>query len=94
MSNPGLRVQLFRFIDCLPALQSKAEIARHLQEYLTVEEVELPDALKKLISFSGGDSVPGQLAATTVATGVETLAYKYIAGETLPKVIETVKTAA
>jgi RHH-type proline utilization regulon transcriptional repressor/proline dehydrogenase/delta 1-pyrroline-5-carboxylate dehydrogenase len=34
MSNPGLRVQLFRFIDCLPALRSKPEIARHLQEYL------------------------------------------------------------
>ena len=91
MSNPGLRVQLFRFIDCLPALRSKAEIARHLQEYLTAEEVELPEALKKLISFSGGDSMAGQVAATTVATGVETLAYKYIAGETLPKVIETVK---
>jgi len=91
MSNPGLRVQLFRFIDCLPALRSKAEIARHLQEYLTTEEVELPDALKQLISFSGGDSVAGQLAGTTVATGVETLAYKYIAGENLPKVVKTVE---
>ncbi len=28
MSNPGLRVQLFRFIDCLPALRSKAALAR------------------------------------------------------------------
>ncbi|MGC9505543.1 L-glutamate gamma-semialdehyde dehydrogenase [Baaleninema sp.] len=91
MSNPGLRVQLFRFIDCLPALRSKAEIARHLQEYLTAEEVELPDALKQLINFSGGDSVPGQLAATTVSTGVETLAYKYIAGENLAKVAKTVE---
>lgn len=91
MSNPGLRVQLFRFIDCLPALRSKAEIAAHLQEYLTTEAVELPDALKKLIGFSGGDSVAGQVAATTVATGVETLAYKYIAGENIPKVIDTVK---
>uniref|UniRef100_UPI0005B36C15 hypothetical protein n=1 Tax=Anaplasma marginale TaxID=770 RepID=UPI0005B36C15 len=33
MSNPGLRVQLFRFIDVIPALRSKTEIARHLQEY-------------------------------------------------------------
>ncbi|AMW27532.1 hypothetical protein AP285_05650 [Limnospira platensis YZ] len=31
MSNPGLRVQLFHFIDCLPALRSKPEIATHLQ---------------------------------------------------------------
>ncbi|WP_375338574.1 proline dehydrogenase family protein [[Phormidium] sp. ETS-05] len=91
MSNPGLRVQLFRFIDCLPALRSKAEIANHLQEYLTAEEVELPDALKKLISFSGGDSIPGQIAATTVTTAVETLAQKYIAGESLPQTIKTLE---
>jgi RHH-type proline utilization regulon transcriptional repressor/proline dehydrogenase/delta 1-pyrroline-5-carboxylate dehydrogenase len=91
MSNPGLRVQLFRFIDCLPALRSKPEIARHLQEYLTAEDVELPDALKKLISFSGSDSVPGTVAATTVATAVETLAQKYIAGATVKQAIETLK---
>lgn len=29
MANPGLRVQMFRFIDAVPALQSKAEIANH-----------------------------------------------------------------
>ncbi|AFY84382.1 L-glutamate gamma-semialdehyde dehydrogenase [Oscillatoria acuminata] len=91
MSNPGLRVQLFRFIDCLPALRSKPEIARHLQEYLTVEEVELPDALKKLIGFSGGDSVPGQIAATTVSTAIETLAQKYISGENIKQALKTIE---
>jgi RHH-type proline utilization regulon transcriptional repressor/proline dehydrogenase/delta 1-pyrroline-5-carboxylate dehydrogenase len=91
MSNPGLRVQLFRFIDCLPALRSKAEIARHLQEYLTAEEVELPAALKSLINFSSGDSMPGQLAASTVSTAVETLAHKYIAGANIKEVIKTVE---
>ena len=35
MANPGLKVQLFRFIDTLPALRSKPAIARHLQEYLS-----------------------------------------------------------
>jgi len=91
MSNPGLRVQLFRFIDCLPSLQSKAEIANHLQEYLGQEEVELPDALKKLLGFAHADSLPGQMAATTVSTAVETLAHKYIAGETLKQVIKTLE---
>jgi RHH-type transcriptional regulator, proline utilization regulon repressor / proline dehydrogenase / delta 1-pyrroline-5-carboxylate dehydrogenase len=91
MSNPSLRVQLFRFIDCLPALHTKAEIAHHLQEYLTVEEVELPDALKKLIGFSGGDSMTGQVAATTVSTAVEALAHKYIAGENIPQVLKTIE---
>ena len=89
MANPGLRVQLFRLIDCLPALSSKAEIAQHLQDYLSQEEVELPSALKGLINFSQPDSVPGQLAATTLSTAVETLAKKYIAGETVEQVFKT-----
>ncbi|MBD2712615.1 proline dehydrogenase family protein, partial [Limnospira platensis] len=91
MSNPGLRVQLFHFIDCLPALRSKPEIATHLQEYLTAEEVELPDSLKKLLNFANPDSVAGKMAATTVAPAVETLAQKYIAGADIPQIIKTLE---
>jgi RHH-type proline utilization regulon transcriptional repressor/proline dehydrogenase/delta 1-pyrroline-5-carboxylate dehydrogenase len=91
MSNPGLRVQLFRFIDCLPALHSKSEIAAHLQEYLSDESVELPAALKGMLNFANADSMPGQVAATTVSTAVETLAHKYIAGENLKQVLKTVE---
>ena len=91
MENPGLRVQLFRFIDCLPSLRSKAEIARHMQEYLTDASVELPSALKGLLNFANADSVPGQVAATTVSTAVETLAHKYISGETPKQVLKTLE---
>jgi len=91
MSNPCLRVQLFRFIDTLPALRSKAEIAAHLQEYLGDDSVELPLALKGMLNFAHPDSMPGQLAATTVGTAVETLAHKYIAGENIQQVIKTVE---
>ncbi len=91
MSNPGLRVQLFRFIDCLPSLQSKAEIARHLQEYLGDVSVELPTALKGMLNFASPDSVPGQIAATTIGTAVETLAHKYISGENIQQVIKTIE---
>ncbi len=91
MANPALRYQLFSFIDCLPALKSKAEIARHFQEYMSQEDVELPDMLKKLITFADADSPAAQLAATTVEQTVKTLAYKYIAGETIPKTIKTIE---
>ncbi|OWY67393.1 1-pyrroline-5-carboxylate dehydrogenase [cyanobacterium TDX16] len=91
MSNPGLRVQLFRFIDCLPALRSKLEIARHLQEYLGDESVELPTALKGMLNFANPDSMPGQVAATTVSTAVETLAHKYIAGENIQQTLKTIE---
>ncbi|MBD2136067.1 L-glutamate gamma-semialdehyde dehydrogenase [Anabaena sp. FACHB-1237] len=91
MSNPGLRVQLFRFIDTLPALHSKSEIASHLQEYLGDDSVELPSALKALLNFAHPDSMAAQVAATTVETAVQTLAHKYIAGENISQVIKTVE---
>ncbi len=91
MSNPGLRVQLFRFIDTIPALQSKTEVARHLQQYLSDESVELPSALKSILNFTDADSFPAQTAAATVTKAVETLAYKYIAGENISEVIKAIE---
>jgi RHH-type proline utilization regulon transcriptional repressor/proline dehydrogenase/delta 1-pyrroline-5-carboxylate dehydrogenase len=91
MANPGLKVQLFRFIDCLPALQSNPEIARHLQEYLTTEAVELPEMLKGLLNFADPSSMPGTVAAQTVSTAVKTLAQKYISGETIAQAIKTIE---
>lgn len=91
MNNPNLRVQLFRLIDCLPSLITKAEIARHLQEYLSVTDVEVPEALKGLLNFTAADSILGQVTATTLSTAVETLAQKYIAGETLKQVLKSIE---
>ncbi|WP_013325319.1 L-glutamate gamma-semialdehyde dehydrogenase [Gloeothece verrucosa] len=91
MANPNLRVQLFRFIDTLPALQSNAEIANHLQQYMGEESVELPGALKGILNFTDAHSAPAQLAAVTISKAVETLARKYIAGEDLAQVTKTVE---
>ena len=91
MSNPGLRVQMFRFIDTIPALQSKTEIARHFQQYMSAEAVELPSALKGILNFSDPDSFPALTAAATITKAVETLAYKYIAGKNITEVIKTIE---
>lgn len=91
MGNPNLRVQLFRFIDSLPALQSNGEIANHLQQYLGNEEVELPGALKNILNFTDANSSPAQLAAATVSKAVETLAFKYISGENPKQVLKAIE---
>jgi RHH-type proline utilization regulon transcriptional repressor/proline dehydrogenase/delta 1-pyrroline-5-carboxylate dehydrogenase len=92
MANDGLRVQLFRLIDCLPALQSKAEIARHMQEYLASNAVEVP-ALRSLLNFStdNPNSITATAAATTLATTVSTLAKRYICGENLAAATKTIE---
>ena len=91
MENPGLRVQMFRLIDCLPALTTKAEIASHFQEYLGDASVELPQALKSLLNFADPNSMPAQVAATTLSGAVETLARKYIAGENIKQALKSIE---
>lgn len=92
MANDGLRVQLFRLIDCLPALQSKAEVARHMQEYLASDAVEVP-ALRSLLNFSTDNphSIAATAAATTLATAIATLAKRYICGENLAAATKTIE---
>ena len=91
MDNPGLRVQMFRLIDCLPALTTKTEIASHFQEYLGDASVELPQALKGLLNFADPSSMPAQVAATTLSGAVETLARKYIAGENIKQALKSIE---
>ena len=91
MDNPGLRVQMFRLIDCLPALRSKPEIARHLQEYLGDDSVEVPQALKSLLNFADPHSMPAGVAATTLSGAVETLARKYVAGENIKQALKSIE---
>jgi RHH-type transcriptional regulator, proline utilization regulon repressor / proline dehydrogenase / delta 1-pyrroline-5-carboxylate dehydrogenase len=91
MGNPHLRVQMFHFIDTLPALKSNPEIAHHLQEYVGDESVELPAALKGILNFTDPTSPPAQIASATIAKAVEALAFKYISGENIEQVIKTIK---
>ena len=91
MENPGLRVQMFRLIDCLPALSTKPEIASHLQEYLGDDSVEVPQALKNLLNYGDPKSMPGTVAATTLSSAVETLARKYVAGENMQQALKSIE---
>jgi RHH-type proline utilization regulon transcriptional repressor/proline dehydrogenase/delta 1-pyrroline-5-carboxylate dehydrogenase len=56
MRDERFKTQLFRFVDVLPTLTSSSEIARHLQEYLGEEQVELSPALRLGLKAAGGAS--------------------------------------
>ncbi len=92
MENEGLRVQLFRLIDCLPALQSKSEIASHMHEYLASNAVDVP-ALRGLLNFStdNPNSLTATAAATALSTSVATLAKRYICGENLSEATKSIE---
>ncbi len=63
MSDEAVKVQLFRFIDVLPMLNSPAAVAQHLEEYLADVEDRLPGAARF-----------GLIVATPTAIGRRALA--------------------
>ncbi|HEY0947278.1 MAG TPA: L-glutamate gamma-semialdehyde dehydrogenase [Opitutaceae bacterium] len=78
MRDPAFKAQLFRFVDVLPALDSSAEIVRHLQEYLGDKAVELHPALKAGL---GAASFAPALVATPVKAQVVDMARQFVAGK-------------
>ena len=56
MRDEHFKTQLFRFVDVLPMLTSSSEVARHLNEYLGNEQVNLSPALRLGLKAAGGAS--------------------------------------
>jgi RHH-type proline utilization regulon transcriptional repressor/proline dehydrogenase/delta 1-pyrroline-5-carboxylate dehydrogenase len=52
MANERLKVQLFRFVDVLPMLNSPREIARHAREYLGHEADGLPSLARRAVRLA------------------------------------------
>src|SRR5688572_25452344 len=79
MKDPAFKTQLFRFVDVLPALNSSAEIVRHLQEYLGDKAVALSPALQAGLAAS---SFAPALVASPMKANVTAMARQFVAGET------------
>src|SRR5512146_1412885 len=53
MSDPELKVRIFRFVDVLPTLATPEQIAGHLREYFLDEAPRFPPLLKRLLAGVG-----------------------------------------
>ena len=88
MRNEAFKIQMFRFVDVLPTLNSTNEIMRHLKEYFQSEGQELP----KVFSWGVGLSAlaPG-LIANQVKKNVTEMAKMFITGTTGAEAVENLK---
>lgn len=77
MKEAAFKTQLFRFVDCSPALRSSERVHTHLQEYLTQPGVRLPPGME--LGLSAGGMAQG-LLNRTIASQIEGMAGKFIAG--------------
>ena len=65
LEDPDVRVQLFRFIDALPALRSAGAVRRHLAEYLSEAADRIPWWLKLSVAVAAEGSQREVVLATT-----------------------------
>jgi RHH-type proline utilization regulon transcriptional repressor/proline dehydrogenase/delta 1-pyrroline-5-carboxylate dehydrogenase len=86
MSDPAFKVNLFRLVDVLPQLRSRAAVASHVREYLGSSTIQLRgiEGLGSLLQW-GLRGQPGSLRGNVVAylvkRSVEQMAGLFIAGE-------------
>ncbi|MBV9122930.1 MAG: proline dehydrogenase family protein, partial [Planctomycetes bacterium] len=90
MDNEAVKVQLFRFIDVLPFLDSSAAITRHLREYFQEAGPALPGWLRRALPWVPRDGLAAKLLAATARHNAQRLARRFIAGETIQEALHSI----
>src|SRR5688572_3469154 len=76
------KLQLFRFVDVLPALGDDAEIARHLREYFEGRAVPFERLVRLGLGVSRTGWAGEKIVGTALRYTVRQLARRFIAGTT------------
>ncbi len=81
MKNEAFKVQLFRFVDVLPYLNTGESLQRHLEEYFGGEE-DIPAVLKwgaEKSGFLGG--IAAKMMGKAIRANIENMARQFIIGQ-------------
>jgi RHH-type proline utilization regulon transcriptional repressor/proline dehydrogenase/delta 1-pyrroline-5-carboxylate dehydrogenase len=90
LEDAAVRVQLFRFIDALPALKSPDSIRRHLAEYLAEAGGAVPWWLGLALRLAPEGTTRGGWLAEAARGAAGVMARKFIAGATPAEALRTV----
>lgn len=77
MDDESFKVDAFRFVDVLPALQSNAAIASHVQDYLLGQERNLPAVVRSALSMATG-GIAAPLAIQAIRSNITEMARRFI----------------
>ena len=92
MRNEQFKVQMFRFVDVLPYLNSASSLTTHIKEYFTAENDEIPSILKwGAKSAAIGGSLTGAILGRTIRANIEKMARSFIIGETTREAIKSIQ---
>ena len=89
MRNEEFKVQLFRFVDVLPYINSTESLTRHIKEYFGSEDQDLPSVLKWGAKSAGfGKGLAGKVMGKTIRANIENMAKQFIIGENTQQAIK------
>lgn len=90
MKNQDFKVKMFRFVDVLPYLTSSQDVTKHLKEYFSDENGDLP----KIFGFGLGlgSLAPGLLSGA-IKKNVTEMAKMFITGENADEALTVLKKA-
>lgn len=90
MADEAVKLQLFRFIDVLPLLQTPAEISRHLREYFLEAGPALPRWARWGVRVLPRDGWLAGLVAGAARANARRLARRFIAGSNVAEALATI----
>ena len=90
MGDEAVKLQLFRFIDALPLLQTPPDISRHLREYFEEAGPALPGWVRRGVRWLPRNGLAGRLLAGVARANARRLARRFIAGSNLPEALHAV----
>lgn len=90
LGDPQVKVQLFRFIDAMPALRTSEAVRRHLDEYLSEAWDHVPWWLRLAVILAPPHSLRARALARLSRFGATHMARRFIAGATPAEALRTV----
>ena len=92
MKNENFKIQLFRFVDVLPYLNTSESLNRHIKEYFGAEDQDVPAVMKwgaKGAIFGG--KITGAILNKTIRANLEGMAQQFIIGENIKDALKNIK---
>jgi RHH-type transcriptional regulator, proline utilization regulon repressor / proline dehydrogenase / delta 1-pyrroline-5-carboxylate dehydrogenase len=90
MKDPSFKVDMFRFVDVLPTLETKEQVAAHVKEYLLKDGRELPAVLSAALKAASSGLTAG-LGAMAIKKNVTDMAGRFIVGTNAKEALKVLK---
>lgn len=90
MKDPSFKVDMFRFVDVLPMLERKEQVASHVKEYLLKDGRELPAVISAALKAASSGLASG-LGQKAIKKNVTDMATRFIVGTDASEAVKVLR---